>query len=461
MLETSTKTEPATAPHEDCAASRLFPLPLSTTEAFFIHQSNVTSTPFVFRVRMRFDEQFDPDCARQAFEIATGRHPLLSAVVFRDHGVLSWKPAPIPPTLRFAASPAETIDEIDLFNEAGLRAVISPCDSSQPGSPRTIVDIDFHHACSDGQGTRAWLADWFIAYTSLHREEPIDLKPLHREKLLERGKLDTPPWAKPIESAEANRNLWTTIRGRTARPPIVSRNADSAEILNDIVFSTEETLAVRKALATREQRLNDVALAMTFVTLNDYVRGPAGRFISVLNPVDIRLPSDLRMPATNRLGLSYLRRRRKQCRSVESLIPDIAEQTRYIKDQYVGAEFIKGLEIVRDRPRLEKFFRTLGWFVPTALFTCLGDTTRGNRVMRHRGESGLIEFGNVTLQSISGFAPLGPGVPLAACACETLDRLTFTVRTNSRWFDHSVSSEITAKFRNHFLHYAGLPVEQV
>ena len=98
----------------------------------------------------------------------------------------------------------------------------------------------------------------------------------------------------------------------------------------------------------------------------------------------------------------------------------------YIRSNYIGAEFLKGLAAASRFHFGIELIRRLGFFVPSMQWTCLGDVTRGAKRLLP-WKNGVLSAGGLTLESATGFAPCAPKVPLSVAACETGRRIVLTV----------------------------------
>ena len=404
--------------------------PLTTTERF-LRRCDAADVPLAIRVRMHLSDVPDRAGLTEAFAIAVERHPLLRARLLDR---LQWQPANAP-ELRFAEGPPKP-PTVSLDGRGTLAATVREIDSPaacDSANRAAAIDIDFHHVATDGQGARQFLLDWFAAYTAIAEGREVKLVRLELERLADRGRIENPASVPPPSLGEGLGNLWTTVRGRSARLPSGETTKAAIRSEHETILTVEETVAVRRAMQTRSVTANDLGIALTLGVCDALLAesGCSRRWITIANPVDLRKPSDRRLPACNRLGFAFVRRRplpASAANPVARYLPDVAEQMRYVKDSYIGAEFIRGLDLVQPLGLIAPM-QSLGWFVPTAQFTCLGDTTRGTRHGFTRDDDGSLRFGSARLEAISGFAPCGPGVPLSIGQCETAARMTFTAVT--------------------------------
>lgn len=439
------------------------PLPLTTFEKF-LWRSDTARVPMVFRVMMRLDGTANRQLLQEAFDLAVARHPLLNSVVQDQSGIPVWNLAQNPPQLQWETPEqaarksdcGDCVDPIDLTSAPGLRVRISAVDET------LLVWLDFHHASCDGMGARQLIADWFHLYDRLGRNEPPRLTDLEQDKLVSRGKLRQRAGTEPIGLREGIRNFYVTVCGRTARLPELKdgsmSHSSQASWIMERPFSAAETSVIRSTLKQHGVSINDLGISLCMRAFaNCFGDIHPQHFITVLNPVDLRLPSDRYLSASNRTGFTYLRRRQKEClnQRLPALLTSVREQTTYIKDRYVGAEFIHGLNGIERWPGVLPWLQRVGWFTPTVQFTCLGNTTRGRRY-GFRTINDRVLFGDLSVDRITGFAPLAPGVPFSVTACETNSRLLMSVSANGLFVTRQQSIDFTNALILGIRRWAGL-----
>lgn len=427
----------------------------------FLWSSDAPDNPMIMRVILRFHGRVNAELFIETFKMALDRQPLLSSIVDERDGRPVWVPAShtTEPIWEDALPPnepetGEFIEHIDLRKETGLRVrIISVSDG-------VLVRMDFQHATCDGQGARQLIADWLHLYDRIFRGEETSLTSLEPERLVSRGVIRPRPGIVPIGFREGLRNFQVTVCGRTARLPKRLQEPDGAVPGGSRIFerplTSEQTAILRHRLQECRVTLNDLGIAVCLGTFARMFAVRSRHFISIMNPVDLRMPSDRYLPAANRLGFTYLRRRPKDCLSLPQLLESIQEQPKYIKDRFVGAEFVHALTAVDNRPFVYSFLRRISWFTPTLLFTRLGDTTRGRRY-GFRNEGGVMTFGEMRLDRISAIAPVAPGVPVSVAACETNARLTLTVRSSEEYLTREQGDAFATEIISGILNWAGLP----
>ncbi len=430
----SVKSPDTSVMSPDTQENNRAPLTLVPFERFLV-DADSPKTPIVFRVLMRFDGIVHRDKLTQAFQLAIGRQPLLTSRIQTVETGRIWSPHAIHPELSWHSSTQSQyeieqipIQWIDLTTQPGLRAQIWEVDQG------ITILLDFHHACCDGQGARQFIGEWFGLYHQLLEGGELKLSLLVPSQLEQRGVYRTP--SPPIGLWEGLRNLYLTISGKTVRLPLrvpAPSDSEPAEYLGERVFSIEQTLDLRQRLRKARVTFNDAALTAAFLAYGRCFPVPkkARNFITILHPVDLRWPSDLRTPACNRVGVCFPRRRYQDLLVPSELLQSVRSQMTYVKQRYVGAEFLRGLALTDSNKGITDRLQKWGFFVPTLQFTCLGDTTRALQY-RFPMTDGTIDFQGLKLNRISGTMQMGSYLPLSLTSCETNQRISLTLRSSSR-----------------------------
>lgn len=428
-------------------------LTLVPIERFFLRHDRAEHA-MVFRVLLQFTGGAHRPHLETAFETAIQQQPLLTSLVRRQELEDVWERAETLPQLQWESSVTSTesvlrtpIPRIDLRETPGLVCRVWPVQDEE--EPRLMVLLDIHHACCDGQGARQFLFDWFINYDRLVRGEPQQSVVIDRARLKERGDYRT--MTPPIGLWEGLRNLFCTVRGRSVHLPERKPLQTHQEFLSEQVLSIEETSRLRIREKSGGIRLNDAGLTAAFGAFAEvFTPLPRRQWITLLHPVDLRWPSDLKLPACNRVGVSFLRRRVSSCQDLKMLQQALRDEMNYIKRRYVGAEFLRGLAALEASPGLLNRIERGGWFTPSLQFTCLGNVTR--MLPRHLvDEAGGVDVGGLKVHHIAGFMQRGPRLPISLTACETHQRLSLTARISLNVVEPGMAQRFFDRFVELFL----------
>ena len=430
----------------------IFPLALTALERF-LYQCDTAHSPMIIRVVLRFTGECQVEPFTETLQQAVSRHPLMRCRIARQGRSLLWVDGiPGKPTVRYATGSvfepfADPVTEsIDLRVSAGLLTEIRCMNDG------ILVVMDVHHAVSDGNGIRQLITDWLHLYHCHITGTPTRLPIMDPDRLQQRHRFPRPAEVAPISFREGVRNFLVTIRGRTARwvnmkPSGVSPNTRNPFCCIEHVLTEEQYTAVQSRLSAHKVTLNELMMVSCMSAFAHLApMGSNDHLVTILNPTDLRLPSDRLLPATNRFGFAFLRRRRSDCLSPAELLQGIRQQMAYIRSNYVGVEFIKGLETASKIPGGVDFFRKLGLFLPSLQWTCLGDVTRGGRRLMS-WKDGVLRSGDLKLETATGFAPFAENVPISVASCEAGRKLSLTVRSSSA----RITPEMSHRFASHLV----------
>lgn len=415
--------------------------PLTPLERFLL-DCETPDSPMVIRVILRFRGRGDPQQLADSIRAAAAHHPLLRCRLVRTKRQLAWAETEFGlPVIesRSGSMPVASCDvplsAIRLESEPALRMRIQAFDDG------LLVVLDAHHAATDGGGLRQLSTDFVLHYHAVATGLPMPATAYEAERLATRGGFPQPASLPPISFRDAIRNFYVTVRGRTLRwPRKRGRVAVSEPVLVvERLLSDDTASAIRNRLTAQRMTLNDLVLAECFRTFASVFGGVMpSRRVTVLNPTDLRLPSDRALSAANRFGVAFLRRRADACgidmteQQVTQFAASFRDEMTYVRANRIAVEFLKGLATASRIPGGVSLMRRLGLFVPSMQFTCLGDVTRGGR-RKDFWRDGMARPGELVLESVSGFAPFAPGVPLAVAVCEAGSQMSLTVCGSPRF----------------------------
>lgn len=426
-------------------AVALFPLPLAPLEQFLL-DCETPGQPMIIRVVLRFTGQGQLEVLKSTLQGAMVRHPLLTCRLEGTGRKRTWvRGKPCEPDCQRVSGSVFDLETglqrtfIDLRKDAGLQIAIR----QYPDGVKVIMDT--HHAVSDGNGLRQLITDWFHLYHCELRGLTPKPPSMETDRLRQRDQFPQPANIAPIPFKDAVRNFFLTIRGRTARwtvPRNSGKTSGPETYCIELLLSHEECHAIHANLESAGILLNDFVLAASMsVFAKMSLRKFSRERITVLNPTDLRRPSDRSLPAANRFGLAFMRRLPSECEDLATLVAGLADEMTYVRSNYIGVEFLRGLASVSRLPGGLGVFRRLGCFVPSMQWTCLGDVVRGaKRLMEWRDKS--IYTGDLKFVQATGMAPLAENVPLSIATCEVGKQITLAVRSNPK----AVSIERTNEF---------------
>lgn len=394
-----------------------------------------------FSGEVDFEGVIDADVLGLAVQTALASHPLLCCVIDRSQTPALWRSVSTEHifqgrrVVRLAKPYEEPLEPIDLEKSPGIRIVLTSDDDR-----KIRLAMHYHHACTDGQGAARFLRDVTNAYGSLLKGEPAKLG-LDVKLLENRWRFSLPNMQPPIGVGEGMRNLWVTVRGKTARFKKLC-GQEGTGVLSSVVVEVEleKSLSVRIRQLLREQQvvLNDVALTAAFLMFaNLDLNTSPSHYVSILNPADLRTWADRRLPAANRIGFAYVRRRTKDWTDARSLLKSVSQQMAYVRKRGVAGELLRGIEFVERFPSILRIVERSPCFNPTATLTCMSNLTLGRRHGLSLDEAGW-KLGEAYVRRVSATVPLPPGVPLAIIVVDYGDTMSVIMRGCRQYFGEVV-----------------------
>ena len=428
------------------AAGELSPLPLTPFERFML-QDDRPDHPMTFYIEMALAGQLDPQVLREAVRTAVDRNPLLGARLAGDRDP-SWifQPRPEIRIDRTALNGAVVPPGgavIDLAREPGVRVWWA----SENGQVK--IWIQFHHACTDGQGARRFIVDLFTGYARLSGDDRPKFDHLDAARLRERGVYSPAGGVQRTGSWDKIRHTFDFLC-RTPSP-LAAPNADGRApasrppLLLWHAFQPEETLTIRRRTRDEEGTLNDVAIALLFRTLADWNRrhGAArdAQRLRILVPADLRGRADARLPSANRVGFAFLTRRIGDCGDHQGLLHSVREETTYVKQTLVALDFVECLGPLTRFPRALSAILRWSPCMATAVLTNLDDPSR-RFLRRFPVQDGQGMAGNLRLQRIAAVPPIRPGTRAGFGLCAYGGQMTIGLNADASCFDVPAAREL-------------------
>jgi hypothetical protein len=420
------------------AIRELFPLPLSPFEVLMLLDDR-PELPMTFCVQMVFRGQIDRVAFQQAVDHAVRRHPLLRARVAWPGKRPVWmlpdfQSAPVM-WLEEHQARGDTLRSLDLARDSGL------CIVAQAGESHTKVWLHLHHACWDGAGARRFMVDVLTGYAQIYDADsaPTTWDELDYSLLTNRHHFPGLTGAATKVSTSWWKKLRDAFHFHVLTPrPLASANSKTpgpprTTPIHRHVFSSKDFLRFRQLTREQEVSLNDVAMALLFVTLADWNRtfGPSGEThrLRIMMPTDLRSAADDRLPATNRMSFSFLARTSRDCQEWETLLRGIRAESKYIQEVRIGLDFLGGIGLAQCVPGLLPLMLRLPRCMATALLTNLGDPTKRFR-RRFPAQGNSVLVGNLVLEQLFGSPPLRPYVHAGFGLCVCADQLCISLVGN-------------------------------
>ena len=401
--------------------SASLPIPVTAFEKYFL-----TDDRPGYRMAFVVDHTFEGEIDREAFEVAletaSGRHPLLNALLEnRGWGKQWWVPpqqvrpqvdwADIDVPIRFPADPG-----IDLTREVGVRFFV------RVGRGQSQLTVQFHHACTDGVGAIQFLSDLFATYVrrmTPHGANLPELQPVDPRQLLQRGGLE-PHWTKLSE--------WWSIIRRTAEdgwnnqmnPPVPIAKPAAGFSGTPLEYPGTSTrtleLGVHEALRKRSRKLgvtlHELLTRELLVALGDWnERQGASRprdYMSIIVPANLRMLEHDKLPAANLVGYMMFHRAVKARANPDRLLETIQADSAFFKQTRFAAVFNHALQMVDFLPGLLKYFVKREHCCGTAVLSSVGDPSRAIATQYPVNGDGNPIMANLVLTDINSAPPIRP-----------------------------------------------------
>lgn len=460
---------PGERPHTDLLAQLPATLPLSPIEKLFLIDSSRRLAKTIY-IGVEFEGRLDREALEVAVRTALERHPLLNARIIYSWGRPRWQFRPVGELpLEFRDLPWQSRDEtteassnvdtpadphhhvgtadgypragsvpitsaatppadglrgwFDLTREPGARFTVFST-TSPTGNPYDTLWLQFHHACTDGNGIRRFFADLICIYhNTVQPHAPVPLDPIDPQRLLGRGTLINRPASEFHPAATARQRLVDAIKFVLQNPQPIARprregsrgkhrsalvGSQRPALLWDSL-SAEQTQRLEQAATTAGYTVHDLALATLFKVLVDWNREHSQlktrRPFRIIVPTDLRESRDLRAPAMNRLSLAFISRLPDQCTKMSDLLPDIADLIEYVRRSRISLDLLQNYHAVQRLPGLFPLLMGLSGCMASAVLSNVGDpSARRGRGLPRTGP--WLKPGGVVLRRLIGAAPL-------------------------------------------------------
>lgn len=441
-------------PHPEPASesSAVLPLPLAPFELYY-DLDDGPEYPTTFPVELRFSGPLNRERFERALRETVARHPLLLAQIqdgadgpcwiaaADDVPPLDWNDYDVP-----MQSPQG--DAVDLRTRSGFRTWV------RASSSQARVVFQVHHACCDGLAALECVKEILTRYRRMAGEAEADrpLRTIDPRLLTKRDVLasDQPPapsfWS-GIRDAWYTLKVWSSIlwlspevlqppRGRTTDEP--KRELLAFQIAE---LAADETAALHKLAAARGVTTNDLLLRDLLLVLrrwNDRQAGPRKGRLRVTVPVNVRTRADHAMPAANRIGYGFVTARLDERDEPATVLEKVREETRRIKDWYLGLYFLGGLAFARQFPKMFARAMHRERSFATAVLSNVGRFSPDKSL----APTEKWRCGELTLEWIGGAPPLRRLTRAAVIVIEYAGRASLCLRTDPHSFDDLATREL-------------------
>lgn len=437
----------------------IFPLPLSPLEKYLFWDDR-PDQPMTSYVELEFVGSLNVDLWRQACREILAHHPLLQANVVERNGELYWIPAneifhildpEVTPILQNGCP-----RPIDLNRESGLRCWY--CTTQDGG--RVIFQL--HHCCSDGIGFRGFLIDvlrWYAMSSECNSAELLRDSGSRKtsflyERLVPRLLQQRFDFTH-VGPAKSPLTTWQRIKNAHYfhfQPPVSllgsmpkadCNDAESIDPLCHLNLGRELSDQLMAHCQSQSIGLSELSIALLFKTCVSWnaakgLKHPNSR-LRILVPYDLRGRQDLAMPASNRLTFAFLGRTAAQCGDVQSLCDSIQQEFVAFKDTRLGMDFLDGLRLANQHPRLMRWTIGRSHRMATVVVTYAGELARGMSKLFPQSD-GVRLVGNVRLTAIHAAPPVRRNTNVSIAICVNWGEIMISAA-----FNHTAFSRLDCK----------------
>ena len=414
-----------------------------------MHELHSPERPMAFLIRLHFEGRFEREACRKAILATFSHHPLTRSRVTGSSPSLSWE---------VTGDPSISVEEAEptaiLFSSPSLRDGPGVVVRVSIGPAESFLDIELHHAVSDGRGALALLRDFMVEYS---RACGTEMGPVERDQamLRERGHFGLSMGNLMKEGPRQALGL-VGIRRALMRRPVSLETHRAPDSIPDKSLgpetprcffhrfdrgTTEALAAAARAQGATTNHVLVTAIYEAIVAWREERGEKADRsWIRVATAFDLRSVEQLeRLPAANVMSLVLLDRRARSVGRRDRLLRSLRNEMGLIRAWRLALTFVLVLSALKPFPTIRRRLMRTG---ATAFATNLGrivPTSPGGRV----------SAGGVTLRQVDAFVPLLPGTPLSFGFYQYDGELNLTIRYDPAVFN-------AADARRFFDRYLGM-----
>lgn len=394
----------------------VFPLPLSTMEAFMVADST-PDYPMMCDLELSFRGDIDRSAFEQALAFALDRNPLFTCrIEKRSKGELVWVPAEERPPLKWVGIDDPLDDTYGAPAEFDARPALRVWVRQGVGESRVL--LHFHHACADAVGTFGFIEDLLVGYhNAFGGTTPIEARPLEAERLLGRGEIGMGGrslWRQFTDvfagAREGIKFFWQRPAPLAAMAP---RSGPAEQLRPSFVtayLSEETTQGLRRIASEAGATTNDLLMRELFVTLAKWNESAGGfsarRRLRILMPQNLREREDYRLSLCNAMSFAFVTRRANWRDRPAAFLDSIREETEAVRRGKLSLYFLGALGSIRSAGLLLPVLRGPFCFA-TAVLSNLGDPARRFIANLPRVDGG-IAAGNLVYRHVLGVPPTRP-----------------------------------------------------
>lgn len=440
----------------------VFPLPLTPIEKFFFWDDR-QEQPLTSFFDLRFESSIDVGVFEACVQKVLDRNPLLRANITGDDSDLKWTLSDKTVRLLNLATDLPIVDgrirPIDLRTEIACRFWYE----TTPDCSRVLIQL--HHAACDGIAFRSVLIDIFHSYALATDGSSEDsqghrmLSDRFRFTQL-RDRFDFTHLGDPkkvLSTWQRIKNAWyfhfqppAPLAKSTSTERVKEEQGGSSYPLCNLMLDRDFSQRILQICQSKEYGVNDLAIAILFRTCYQWNRRHGDRQkkgrLRILMPYDLRGRTDLRMPACNRLSLSFLGRDYSQCDDLNELISTVHDELKDAKDTHLYLDLLNGFQIGCSWPRFMKWAVEKHNSMATVAITYAGDVSRGmSKLFPEVNE--LRRIGTASLFSIMAAPPARRNTNLSMALCINWGRICISAIWNRSVFNEQDCREFLELYK--------------
>lgn len=387
------------------------------------------SHPMVITSQFHFSGKAPREALVEAFDAVIRGEPLLTARIDGSRfGRPRWVPGPVPRVHHRAASQPQTIGTISIPRLSLHEGPVLHAEIVESPSGWTI-ELAVHHAACDGLGLVGFMGRWFLEASGIGGRRPRRATDV-LACLAARGRVAT-SWNGFVRLLPDLRVGLAGVRQFMSRRVLELGSQGSARLYQDratwspaiVVTEIDAATARHVEAAARAEgvTVNDMLAAAFLAAVAEAARsahspGADEAWMRLGVPISLRTKCDYLLPASNRVSMVFLDRRREHCQDPRALVRGVHTEMELIRTHALGHIMPMSLELGRLMPGGLRRAANRPAPQATAVLSNLGRCFHRSPLM---DRTGTLRIGDSALESWWIAPPVRPGTALAVATHET------------------------------------------